>query len=202
VAGNRKLLSIRPPLRGAVAFGDTPLTPWYTLHFDKRLIMTRWDKFKERFGLFTGVIGLVADTIAILGAIGAGFIMPSFSNMRIVSAALDTLILFTLLLGLYSLTMIVWFLFRWRRFKQEERTFGFDELYRFEGLDSKIAYLLFCLLPIVGAFGSVVVLPSMRVIFWFAVFISLLPATFWFYTSHGHKLRFFERLKIQCEQRV
>ncbi len=147
--------------------------------------MTRWEKFKERFDLFTGVIGLVADTIAILGAIGAGFIMPTFSNMRIVSAALDTLVLFTALLGLYSLTMIVWFLFRWRRSKQEEKTFGFDELYSFQSIEGTISYLLFCLLPIIGAFGSAVILPSMRVIFWFAVFISLLPTIFWFYLLSG-----------------
>ena len=163
-------------------------TSRYTSQVSKGFNMTRWDKFKERFDLFTGVIGLVTDTIAILGAIGAGFIMPTFSNVRIVSAALDTLILFTALLGLYSLTMIVWFLFRWRRSKQETKTFGFDELYRFQNLDYTISYLLFCLLPILGAFGSVLYLSSMRVIFWFAVFISLFPTTFWFYLLSGQAL--------------
>jgi len=91
--------------------------------------MARWDKFKAHFALYTGVIGLVADTITILGVIGAELILPSVSNVRIVGAALDSLIVLTAFVGLYSLTMIIWFLFRRKRAEQATKTFGFDELY-------------------------------------------------------------------------
>ena len=91
--------------------------------------MIRWDKIKSRFALLAGIIGLVADMITILGTIGVSQILPSTSNMRIVSGALDSLILITALVGLYSVTMIVWFLFRWQRTGQEIKTFGFDEVF-------------------------------------------------------------------------
>ena len=64
--------------------------------------MIRWDKIKSRFALLAGIIGLVADMITILGTIGVSQILPSTSNMRIVSGALDSLILITALVGLLS----------------------------------------------------------------------------------------------------
>jgi len=142
--------------------------------------MARWGRFRTHFALYTGVIGLVADTITILGAIGAELILPSVSNVRIVGAALDSLILITALVGLYSLTMIVWFLFRRKRAEQEIKTFGFDELHH-EPESSPVENVILSLIPMFGAFISMLSLQSIRTIFWLAVFISLLPTTLWIY---------------------
>ena len=68
-----------------------------------------------------GGIGLTADMITILGTISVGRIMPEVSNTVIVTPALDTILLITALVGFYSLTLIIWFLFRWRRSRQETR---------------------------------------------------------------------------------
>jgi hypothetical protein len=142
--------------------------------------MARWDKFKARFDLYTGVIGLIADTITILGVIGAELILPSISYTRIVGAALDSLILLTAFVGLYSLTMIVWFLFRRQRAEQTTKTFGFDELCD-EPESSPVFNVMMSLIPVLGAFFSMLSLHSVRVIFWLAVFISLLPTALWLY---------------------
>ena len=143
--------------------------------------MARWDKFKDRFDLYTGIIGLVADTITILGAIGVELILPSVANTRITGAALDSLILLTAFFGLYSLTMITWFLFRRQRAEQTTKTFGLDELYNEPDGESPVFNVMFSLIPVIGPFLSMLSLRSVRVIFWLAVFISLLPTALWLY---------------------
>lgn len=143
--------------------------------------MIKWDKVKTDFALFAGVIGLTADTITILGTIGVGRILPSVSNTRIASTALDSVLLITALVGLYSLTMIVWFLFRWKRAKQETKTFGLDDLYHEPEPSSPVFNIIFSLFPIVGPFTGMLTLRSVRTIFWLAIFIALLPTTLWLY---------------------
>lgn len=147
--------------------------------------MTKWEKFKDNFQLFTGVTGLIADTIAILGFIGAGVVLPSVSGIGIAKAALDALILLTAILGLYSLTMIVWFLFRRRRSRQKSKTFGFDELCLQSFPGTPATNILFSLIPMFGTFFGILSLNSVRVIFWLGVFIALLPTTLWFYLVSG-----------------
>jgi len=74
--------------------------------------------------------------------------------------------------------MIVWFLFRWQRTGQEIKTFGFDEVFADpEGL----TYLI----PVIGAIAGLIAYTSVRVVFWLAVFISLLPTSLWLYLNTG-----------------
>lgn len=148
---------------------------------DTKHTMTRWEKFKTHYPLYTGVIGLVADTITILGAIGVAQILPHVSSTTITSPTFESLLLITALVGLYSLTMIVWFLFRWKRAKQEIKTFGLDELYQDSMGSTSLFNVMFALIPVFGPFNGMLSLRSVRLIFWLAVFVSLFPTTLWLF---------------------
>ena len=107
--------------------------------------------------------------------------LPSVTSVKIVSSAFDTLVLLTAVIGTYSLTLIVWFLFRWRRAQQDTKVFGLDELYHQPYSFSPTFNIMFSLVPLFGPFGGMITHPSIRTIFWLAVFISLLPTTLWLY---------------------
>lgn len=80
----------------------------------------------DKFTILTGSIGLGVDTITIVGfATGAGLVIP---NVKGFDNTPGGVFLFTFLIGLYSLTMIVWFLLRRKLLNPEAAIFGFDEL--------------------------------------------------------------------------
>jgi hypothetical protein len=144
--------------------------------------MEKSNRLRHYWSLILGSIGLAADMITILGTISVGRIMPAVSNVVLVTPALETILLLTALVGFYSLTLIVWFLFRWRRSRQEIKTFGFDELWEGfgSGSDNWVDHIVFILSPILGMLPSFSI-PSARIIFWLATFIALLPTTLWLY---------------------
>jgi hypothetical protein len=142
----------------------------------------------DKFTILTGSIGLIGDTIAIVGfATAAGLVIP---NVKGFDQTPGGVFLFTGLVGFYSLTMVVWFLFRRKQLNPETKRFGFDELQirqilnvwgRYEGEEDSATELTLNLIPIFGAFRHILANKSARVIFWIAVFISLFPAVFWLY---------------------
>jgi hypothetical protein len=142
----------------------------------------------DKFTILTGSIGLVGDTITILGfAAGAGLVIPNVKGFQETPGGV---FLFTGLIGLYSLTMIVWFLLRRKLLNPETAMLGFDELPihrtydpwgKLEGEKDSTIELVLNLFPIVGAFPHILAYRSARVIFWIAVFISLFPSIFWIY---------------------
>ena len=132
--------------------------------------MSRLDKFS----LFTGIIGLISDTIAIgTFAVSVGLFIPNF---KIISGPPEGGLLLTAILGLYSLAMIVWYLLRLARAKGKMTAFGFDEL-----IEDREWPLYF--VPLLGAFTAITVpaLAVLRLIFFLALFFAFLPATLWIY---------------------
>lgn len=131
----------------------------------------------DKFTILTGSIGLVGDTITIIGfGVGAGRIVPSVKGFDTVPG--ETLLL-TGLIGFYSLTMVIWFLFRRKLLNPDTRTFGFDELQKDSRGDESVSELMSNLIPFGGAFLHIIAHRSARVIFWLAVFVSLFPTTLW-----------------------
>ncbi len=143
----------------------------------------------DKFAIVTGVIGLFADTIAIVGfATGAGLIIP---NVQGFSTTPDGILLITGLGGLYSLTMIVWFMLRRKPLNPETKMFGLDSLLHppwekkqaFDTEPSEVQNLIVCLIPFFGPFFTYFANISARVIFWIGYFFSLLPCVLWLYLS-------------------
>ena len=146
----------------------------------------------DKFTVLTGSIGLVGDTITIVGfATGAGLVIP---NVKGFDQTPGGVFLFTGLIGIYSLTMVIWFLLRRKLLNPETAMLGFDELsvrrfvpdaYSFfrkvDEPEDSAWELIFNLLPIIGAFPHIIAHKSARVIFWIAVFISLFATIFWLY---------------------
>jgi hypothetical protein len=103
----------------------------------------------DKFSLITGVIGLVADTIAIgsfaysLGLLG----LPILGEMSHESK--DGNLLLTALVGFYSLTLIVWFLLRLERSRghSDEADLAAEILDVDEG---EVVMLGILFLPIIG----------------------------------------------------
>jgi hypothetical protein len=151
----------------------------------------------DKFTILTGSTGLVADTITIVGfATGAGLVVP---NVKGFDSTPGGVFLFTGLIGFYSLTMIVWFLFRRKLLNPETAMFGFDELsvqkyrdfenYRWVELTRDSAWeLIYNLIPVFGTFLHIIAHKSARVIFWIAVFVSLFPSIFWIYLLSSNAL--------------
>lgn len=152
--------------------------------------MISWDKLKPYSKLIVGIIGLTADIITILGTISVGRVLPITSNTIIIPPVLDLILLGTILLGFYSLTMIVWFLFQWRRSRQATKTFGFDEFWErikknSEGDSFTWTFITaLCFLPLIGVYVHISS-PSARIIFWLATFVALIPTTLWVYLYTG-----------------
>lgn len=134
--------------------------------------MSRLDKFQ----LITGIVGLVADTIAIgsfassLGLIGLPQSSPDPSS--------NGGLLLTAIIGFYSLALIIWFLIRLERSRQHN--IG-DIAQSLLGVhEEQVEVLVFALIPLVGAWSMTMLRPS-RTIFLLAVFIAFFPTTLWIY---------------------
>jgi hypothetical protein len=138
-------------------------------------------RLRESSTVIIGGVGLIADTITIVGAIIAAHIRPIVSGTSIVRPALDVVLLTTLLIGLYSLTMIVWYLFRRRRLKQDAKQFGLDDIYELDPSAGPVYGIIVSLVPVIGPFFGMITLVSARNVFWLAFFIALLPTTLWLY---------------------
>ncbi|MFZ5858865.1 MAG: hypothetical protein ACOYZ6_18715 [Chloroflexota bacterium] len=134
----------------------------------------------DKFSLITGVIGLVADTIAIgsfaysLGLLG----LPILGEMTRESK--DGNLLLTALIGFYSLTLIVWFLLRLERSRghSDEADLAAEIL---DVSEDEVVMLGILFIPLIGPFFLGLVRPT-RVIYFFTVFIAVLPTTLWIYT--------------------
>ncbi|RMH33061.1 MAG: hypothetical protein D6694_15770 [Gammaproteobacteria bacterium] len=136
-------------------------------------LMSRLDKFQ----LYAGIVGLVADTIGIgtfLASLGLVKI-PFISDFQ--DAPQGSFII-AALVGFYSLTLIVWFLIRFERQQHHNNDL--------ERLDLSIlgyggaTAIFFCFIPLLGA-GFMAYLEKIRIIFFLAIFIAFLPATLWIY---------------------
>ena len=81
---------------------------------DEKITRTKLSPL-DWFSLITGVLGLLADTIAIWAfAASLGLLMfPTGGNKP--EDATDGTLLLTAILGFYCLTLIVWFLIRFER---------------------------------------------------------------------------------------
>lgn len=134
----------------------------------------------DKFSLTTGIIGLVADTLAIgsfIYSLGL-FAIPKENQ---VSAPQGNLLL-TAIVGFYSLTLIVWFLFRFERSRAHtEEVEGAHELVEFDtGVEANLVILGFILCPVIGS-GFLATMRETRVIFFLAIFFAFLPTTLWIY---------------------
>ena len=134
----------------------------------------------DKFSLTTGSIGLVADTLAIgsfIYSLGL-FAIPKENQ---VSAPQGNLLL-TAIVGFYSLTLIVWFLFRFERSRAHtEEVEGAHELVEFDtGVEANLVILGFILCPVIGS-GFLATMRETRVIFFLAIFFAFLPTTLWIY---------------------
>mgnify|MGYP000462791488 CR=1 FL=1 len=152
----------------------------------------------DRFTLLTGSVGLIGDTITILTFVGAGLIFPNLTGFENTPSGV---LLFTGLVGLYSLTMLIWFMLRRKQLNPTASQLGFDEL-QVRTYDARrylsdepiirtkdsALELVLNLVPFFGAFPHILNHKSARVIFWIAVFISLFPTVFWLYLLTANAL--------------
>jgi len=133
----------------------------------------------DKFSLYTGVIGLVGDTIGI-GTFAVGLMIPNLPKPQ---HPPDGGLLITALLGFYFLTLIIWFLIRFERVKRQKRTGviaeesfrAFDEFSNQEGWG-------FMLFPVLGGILNMFVIDATVVLSFLSIFISFLPSTLWLYT--------------------
>ncbi len=132
----------------------------------------------DKFSLFTGVIGLVGDTIGIL-AFAGGLIIPSLPKPEVLP---EGGLLITALMGFYFLTLIIWFLIRFERAKLESIT-GEELDITHRAFDDFVGGSVwgFFLVPLMGTIFMMSD-DETRVIFFFSVFISFLPVTLWIFT--------------------
>jgi len=132
----------------------------------------------DKFSLLCGSIGLIVDTIAIIGFSG-GLVLP---YLPVPNKTPNGGLLLTAFLGFYSLTLIIWFLIRFERAKREKR--GLVNDLSFRALDSitEDSSWGLILIPGLGTIYMLFVEETTIVISFLSVFISWLPATLWIYT--------------------
>jgi len=134
----------------------------------------------DRFSLATGIIGLVADTLAIGSFVySLGLFALPHENQAV---APQGNLLLTAIVGFYSLALIVWFLFRFERSRSHvEEVDGAHELVEFDSsLEANLTVLGFVLCPIIGSI-LLAMFRETRIIFFLAIFIVFLPTTLWIY---------------------
>lgn len=167
-----------------------------TLRFDEKLAKRLGVKKitgLDKFSLFTGVIGLLADTIAIgtfVHSIGSFFPGVTVAES---SRPPEGGLLLTALIGLYSLTLLIWFLIRFERgrrlpnYKDDVRAF---DLALGDSHDLALGDLggifgpppwVFTLIPVIGI-AVLAWIEETRTIFFVASFLAFLPVTLWIYT--------------------
>ena len=134
----------------------------------------------DKFSLATGIIGLVADTLAI-GAFVYSLGLFAIPKENQVNAPQGNLLL-TAIVGFYSLTLIVWFLFRFERSRAHtEEVESAHELVEFDtSIEANLVILGLILCPVIGS-GFLAMLRETRVIFFLAIFFAFLPTTLWIY---------------------
>jgi uncharacterized membrane protein len=144
--------------------------------------MAQENKFSalDKFSLVTGIIGLVADTLAIgsfVYSLGL-FALPKGTQ----TTAPQGNLLLTAIVGFYSLTLIVWFLFRFERSRShEEEVNSAHELVEFDSsFEANLTMLGFVLCPVIGSI-LLAMFRQTRIIFFLAIFIAFLPTTLWIY---------------------
>lgn len=138
--------------------------------------MSRLDKFQ----LFAGILGLCADTIAItLFAESLGILGFPWSKVQLTEKAIEGNALLTVLIGFYSLTLIIWFLIRFERSRNHAIGDFARELMDLN--EDQFVLLLISFIPVIGA-GFLAWIRPTRTIFFFSIFIAFLPATLWIYT--------------------
>ncbi len=134
----------------------------------------------DKFSLVTGIIGLVADTLAIgsfIYSLGL-FAIPKENQVNHPQGNL----LLTAIVGFYSLTLIVWFLLRFERSRAHtEEVESAHELIEFDaGIEANLVILGFILCPVIGS-GLLTMFRETRVVFFLAVFFAFFPTTLWIY---------------------
>lgn len=134
----------------------------------------------DKFSLFGGIIGLAADTIGIATS-ARGLFIPTLPKP---DTPPEAALLITAVLGLYFLTLLIWFLIRFERNKiellvKEELDVAIRTYDQISPQDSSIVSAL--LIPLIGVI-LIVVREETRVIFFLSVFISFLPVTLWIFT--------------------
>ena len=103
----------------------------------------------DKFSLFTGIVGLFADTIAI-GSFAASIGLFVIPNSAVKGSTNGTLLV-TGIIGFYSLALIIWFLVRLERARKPAAMDELHELLESEGEDAFGILLVF--IPLIGAFS-------------------------------------------------
>jgi len=134
----------------------------------------------DKFSLATGILGLGADTLAI-GSFVYSLGLFAIPQENQVNAPQGNLLL-TAIIGFYSLTLIVWFLFRFERSRSHEQEVNnAHELVEFDsGIEANLTMLGLFLCPVIGSI-ILAMFRETRVVFFLAIFIAFLPTTLWIY---------------------
>jgi hypothetical protein len=131
----------------------------------------------DKFSLFGGGIGLIADTIGI-AIFAHGLFVPSLPKPNIPP---EGGLLITALLEFYFLSLIIWFMIRFERAKAEAITGEeLDIDHRtFDDVTLGFGWGVI-LVPLIGVIIAALY-EDTRVIFFLSIFISFLPVTLWIF---------------------
>lgn len=143
----------------------------------------------DKFSLFGGGLGLIADTIGIFIFARDLFLPNQFDAVQANWSPSEGGLFMTALLGLYFMTLLMWFLIRLERSKLEVMTGevldpeyrAYDQLTSEDLLGKEENSAPILLVPFLGVFYAVFMADVTRVIFFLLVFMSFLPAALWIF---------------------